>query len=324
MDFGIDSIRTAAKRLEGRVVRTPLLQSPQLDELAGARVLVKAECLQLTGAFKLRGALNKVLSLAPDEVARGVATYSAGNHGQAVAAAARLNGCPAVVVLPRTAPAIKVENCRWWGAETVLYDPRTQDRAEVLDRILQERGMTLVHPFDDHAVMAGQGTVGLEIMEDLHRDGRTADAVVVSCSGGGLASGVVEAVRATSPRTECCFVEPRGFDKMARSLRSGTPQAHRSVPHTVMDAIAGPVVGARPLAVLHRHHATGLTVDDDQALAAVAAAFRTLKVVLEPGGAAALAAVLSRQADFAGKTVVVIASGGNVDPAVYTRALADT
>ncbi|MYX61915.1 pyridoxal-phosphate dependent enzyme [Streptomyces sp. SID8382] len=321
--FGIDAIHEAARRLTGHVVRTPLLNSPMLDELVGARVLVKAECLQLTGSFKVRGALNALLTLDEDARRAGIVAYSAGNHGQGVAAAARLAGCPAVIVMPNSAPRIKVDNCRWWGAETVLYDPRTEDREEVARKILQMRGMTLVPPFDDPGVMAGQGTVGLEIAEQARELGLTPDTVLVNCSGGGLASGVLTALNDAFPGLANHIVEPAGFDKMARSLAAGRVCANPHPSGGLMDALAGPVAGARPLAVLRHYDVTGLTVTDEEALAAMGAAHRFLKIVVEPGGAASLAAVVSGKADVRDEVVVLVASGGNVDPEVYRRALAD-
>ncbi|GAA0666874.1 threonine/serine dehydratase [Streptomyces malaysiensis subsp. malaysiensis] len=321
--FGIDAIHEAARRLTGHVVRTPLLNSPMLDELVGARVLVKAECLQLTGSFKVRGALNALLTLDEDVRRAGIVAYSAGNHGQGVAAAARLAGCPAVIVMPNSAPRIKVDNCRWWGAETVLYDPRTEDREEVARKILQMRGMTLVPPFDDPGVMAGQGTVGLEIAEQARELGLTPDTVLVNCSGGGLASGVLTALNDAFPGLANHIVEPAGFDKMARSLAAGRVCANPHPSGGLMDALAGPVAGARPLAVLRHYDVTGLTVTDEEALAAMGAAHRFLKIVVEPGGAASLAAVVSGKADVRDEVVVLVASGGNVDPEVYRRALAD-
>ncbi|MER7874493.1 MULTISPECIES: threonine ammonia-lyase [Streptomyces violaceusniger group] len=321
--FGIDAIHEAARRLTGHVVRTPLLNSPMLDELVGARVLVKAECLQLTGSFKVRGALNALLTLDEDARRAGIVAYSAGNHGQGVAAAARLAGCPAVIVMPNSAPRIKVDNCRWWGAETVLYDPRTEDREEVARKILQMRGMTLVPPFDDPGVMAGQGTVGLEIAEQARELGLTPDTVLVNCSGGGLASGVLTALNDAFPGLANHIVEPAGFDKMARSLAAGRVCANPQPSGGLMDALAGPVAGARPLAVLRHYDVTGLTVTDEEALVAMGAAHRFLKIVVEPGGAASLAAVVSGKADVRDEVVVLVASGGNVDPEVYRRALAD-
>lgn len=321
-DFGMADIHRAAQQLEGRIVRTPVLGSPMLDDAAGCRVLVKAEALQRTGSFKFRGALNAVLALDPAARERGVITYSAGNHGHAVAAAAREVGCPAVIVLPNTAPENKVWNCRWWGAETVFYDPATQDREVVCDRITEARGLVLVPPFDDVDVMGGQGTAGLEFAEQLERLDVRPDAFLVCCSGGGLASGAGTAMKARFPETACYVVEPAGLDKMARSIASGVPQARPAHPATIMDGIAGPLAGTRPLAVLRRLGAEGLTVTDNEALTAMAMAFRFLKIVLEPGGAAALAATLSMRERFAGQTVAVIGTGGNVDATVFARALA--
>lgn len=321
MNFDIGDIREAADRIGRHIVRTPLLNTPMLDEAAGCSVFVKAEPLQLTGSFKVRGALNKILSLNAQSLARGVVTYSAGNHGQGLAAGAKLVGCPAVIVLPKTAPAIKIDSCRWWGAEIVLYDPQTQDRAEVAAEIVEQCGMTFVSPFDDFDVMAGQGTAGLEICEQMVERDLHLDAVVVNCSGGGLSSGVITAVRNQFPRAECYIVEPEGFEKMARSFASGSPEKNATVPNTIMDAISGPVAGTKPLSVLLRHPVRGVSVNDDEALSAVATAFRVLKLVVEPGGAAGLAAVLTKKMNLAGKNVAVLCSGGNVDPAVYARAL---
>jgi threonine dehydratase len=319
----MENIETAVRRIAGRAVRTPVLTSPMLDEAANCRVFVKAESLQRTGSFKFRGALNKLLALDSAVRQRGIITYSAGNHGHAVAAAAREVGCPAVIVLPNTAPVVKVRNCQWWGAEIVFYDPTVQDREEVARGIAEPRGLVLVPPFDDFDVMGGQGTVGLEFAEQLAQHDVRPDAFLVCCSGGGLASGASTAMTAHFPGLACHVVEPVGLDKMARSLISGVPQAKPGAPTTIMDGIAGPMAGARPLAVLRVLGATGLAVTDADALAAMAAAFRFLKLVLEPGGAAALAAVLAHRERFAGKTLAVVCTGGNVDEAMFARALAD-
>ena len=321
MDFGIDSIRAAAERIEGRVRRTPLLSSPMLDELAGARVLVKAESLQLTGSFKIRGALNVLLTLTEEERRAGVLAFSTGNHGQAVAAAAHLTGARATVVMPADAPRIKVEGVRWWGGEVVFYDPATQDREVVGRDLVAERGLTLVHPYDDVRTMSGQGTAGLEIVDQLREGDLSPDAVVLPCSGGGLSSGVIEAVRATHPGVTPFVVEREGYPKMARSLASGRVESVPAVP-VFLDAIGSPTVGEHTLAALSRHPVQPLTVTDDQARVAMREAFRTLKLVLEPGGSAALAAVLAQRERFTGQTVVVIGSGGNVDASVYAEVLA--
>lgn len=319
MDFGIDTIRAAAERIGGRVRRTPLLASPMLDEAAGARVLVKAEALQLTGSFKIRGALNVLLSLTDEEREAGVLAFSTGNHGQAVAASARMTGSTATIVMPQDAPRIKVDGCRWWGAEVVFYDPATQDREVVGHDLVSERGLTLVHPYDDVRTMSGQGTVGLEIVDQLHEGGHSPDAIVLPCSGGGLASGVIEAVR--SDLDVAPFVVERdGYPKMAMSLASGEVEKVPAVP-VFLDAIGSPTVGHHTLAALSTHPVTPLEVTDEQARTAMREAFRTLKLVVEPGGSAALGAVLAQRDRFAGQTVVVVASGGNVDASVYAEVL---
>jgi threonine dehydratase len=319
--FGIEEVRAAADRIAPHVRRTPVLASPVLDAAVGARVLVKAEPLQVTGSFKARGALNKVLGLGRDAMGEGLIGYSAGNHAAAVAAAGRVVGRPAVVVVPSTAPRAKIENCRAWGAEVVLYDPATEDRDDVTAAIRGGRDLTLVPPFDDEAVMAGAGTVGLELAEQLATQDAVPDAVVVGCSGGGLAAGALTALRHSFPDVAAYVVEPRGLDKMARSLAAGEVCRNPVGRTTLMDGIGGPVAGARPLRVLAELGVTPLTVDDEDALRAVAATYRHLKIVAEPAGAAALAAVVTHPDLFAGRTVAVVCSGGNVDPAVFATAL---
>ena len=274
--FSIETIRRAADRISGHVVRTPLLSSPMLDKAADARVWVKPEALQLTGSFKIRGALNKVLGLSEQDRKNGIAAYSAGNHASAVAAAASIVGCPAAIVVPNNAPRIKVENCRWWGAEVIFYDPATEDRAEITQAVADQREMTIISPFDDHEIMAGAGTTGLELAEQLSAAGRTPDAVVVNCSGGGLASGVIEAMAHYFPGFEKYIVEPQGYDKMAQSLATGEVRHNPADRHTIMDGISGPDAGKLPLAVLLRHGVKGLTVDDDEALAAVSTAYHNV------------------------------------------------
>lgn len=317
----ISHIHRAAERIRGHVIRTPLLESAMLSEVAGCRVFVKAEPLQKTGSFKIRGASNKIFSIPDEPRKRGVVAFSSGNHGQGVAAAAAISHCPAVIVMPKDAPAIKVESCRWWGAEVVLFDRAKDDREAIGRTIERERGMTLVPPFDDAEVMAGQGTMGLEIAEQMREAGATPDAVLVTCSGGGLASGVTTAIKDVFPETECYTVEPAGFDKMARSLSTGEPQTNPRLTGSIMDALMAVAPGRLTLANLKHNGVHGLSVSDEEALHAMAVAFRTLKLVVEPGGAAALAALLARKIDASGRTVVVVCSGGNVDPAMFARAL---
>lgn len=322
-DFDVSRIREAAAALAPYVVRTPLLHSPVLDAALGCRLYVKAESLQTTGSFKLRGALNKVLALDAAARRQGVVTFSAGNHGQAVAAAAKLVGCPATIVLPKTAPQVKVDGCRWWGAQVVFYDPDSEDRRQVTQQIMDAQGLTLVHPFDDPHVMAGQGTAGLEVLQQLSELGVRPDAAVLNCSGGGLASGVLTALRDAHRDLVFHLTEIAGFEKWARSLASGRPEENKPVARTILDGINGPSVGAQPLAVVLAQGRVGtFSVTDEEALQAMRAAFDHLKLVLEPAGAASLAAVHKHRDAFRGQAVVVVASGGNVDAAVFRRALA--
>lgn len=319
--FGISDIRRAAEFLSGHIVQTPLLASPMLDAMAGCKVFVKAECLQTTGSFKFRGALNKILSLSNEERRNGVIAFSAGNHGQGLAAAAKIVGCPSVIIMPTGAAQIKVENCRWWGAEVVFYDPEKEDRQDVTRQIAEKRGMTLIHPFDDYQIIAGQGTVGLEICDQMSQINLRPDAVIVNCSGGGLSSGVSIAIKDAYPDASLCLTEIAGFEKWRRSLSSGQPEKSEPVAKTVMDGINGPLVGTKPLAILLQQDVRCFSVADEEALSAVSLAFRYLKIVVEPAGAASLAALLRNKSEFSGKTVVVVCSGGNVDPAVFVRAL---
>lgn len=317
----MDKVAEAAARLKGKVVRTPVLRSPMLDREAGCQVLVKAESLQRTGAFKFRGALNKLLTLPPDARARGIVAFSSGNHGHAVSAAAAEVGCPATIVLPHDAARIKIENCRWWGAEIVLYDPDREDREEVGQRVAGPRGSVVVPPFDDHDIIAGQATCGVEFGEQLDELGVRPDAMLVQCSGGGLSSGVLAAMVDRFRTVEPLIVEPEGLDKMARSLAAGHPLPRPAGPKTFMDGLSGPIAGARTFEILRACKAKGLTVTDDEVRSAMALAFRVLKLVLEPAGAATLAALLRNRERFAGRTVALVCSGGNVDTDVFVQAL---
>ncbi len=292
-----------------------------LDSLVGATVYVKAECLQKTGSFKLRGALFKMLSLTPPQRECGVITYSAGNHGQAVSAAAKLLGCKAVIVMPIGSPTIKIDSCRWWGAEVVLYDKDTQDREEVARGIIEQRNLTFIAPFDDAHVMAGQGTVGLEIADQLRAIGKQPDALILGSSGGGLASGVSAALQHEFADLKLFLTEAEGYTKWQASLKSGVPEKLKTLPKTVLDGIAGPSVGRLPFEYLvsKQPHCTVATPHD--AYVAMCAAFRYLKIVVEPGGAAALGVLIKERKSFAGQTVVVVCSGGNVDPDVFASAL---
>ena len=314
----IEDVRAAAKRLEGVARRTPILSAPQIDEMAGRRVLVKAECLQRTGSFKFRGAWSRVSALGDDELRRGVLGYSSGNHAQAVALSARLRGGPAVIVMPKDAPRAKIEATRGYGAEVVLYDRENEAREKIGAGIAAERGLTVIPPYDDPHVIAGQGTCGLEIAAEA---GVSRADVLVCCGGGGLSSGIALALEAEAPGLRVRPAEPSGFDDFARSLARGERVANDRLGGSVQDAILTPTPGALTFPVAERLFGPGLSVTDDEALEAVALAWRWLRVVLEPGGACALAAALFRRDAIQGDAVIVTASGGNVDRHVFDRAL---
>ena len=308
-------IEAAAERLKGHARRTPLLSSPFLDDLAGRRVLVKAECLQHTGSFKFRGAWNAVSALKPP----GVIAYSSGNHAQGVALAARLHGIAAVIIMPADAPANKIDNTRALGAEVVLYDRATEDRDAIGARLAAERGLTLIKPFDMAEVIAGQGTTGLEIAEQAAEAGVTAGDVLVCCGGGGLTSGIALALERRAPAFIVRPVEPEGFDDTLRSLETGQIQRNARLSGSICDAIVTPQPGEVTWPILRRLCGPGLAVSEDEALRAMALAHDRLKIVLEPGGAVALAAALFRPGS---GPVIAVASGGNVDRAMMARALA--
>jgi threonine dehydratase len=314
-------IAAAAARLNGVTARTPLLEAALLNEVAGVRVLVKAEMLQKTGAFKLRGAWNRLSQLSDDEKSRGVLCYSSGNHAQAVAASAIVAGTTATVVMPSTAPTVKAARCRAFGATVVLHDGDRPSMVARATEMATAEGRVLVPPFDDPDVIAGQGTVGLEIAEDMIARDLKPDAVVIPCGGGGLAAGVCLAIREHFPDAALYGVEPAGFDDTKRSLEAGTRVANEPGAHTLCDALMVPEPGALTFAINARLLTGVVTVTDAEVRRAMAVGFEHLKIVAEPGGAAALAAVLAGNLDLAGQTVVVVASGGNVDPAVFADAI---
>jgi len=319
--MNIEMIRAAAERLKDHARRTPLLTSPFLDEIAGRRVIVKPECLQHTGSFKYRGARNALAALDPATRARGVIAFSSGNHAQGVALAAREFTVPAVIVMPSDAPALKIANTRGLGAEVVLYDRAGEDRDEIGARLAAERGLTLVKPFDEPQVIAGQGTVGLEIAEQAAELGVSGAQVLIPCGGGGLTSGVALALEAQAPGMTAHTVEPEGFDDVKRSLATGSIQTNTRLSGSLCDAIITPAPGQLTFPHMARLCGPGLTVSEDDALRAMAAAFTRLKVVIEPGGAVALAAALFGSDQVDADTVIVVASGGNVDAPVFRDAL---
>jgi threonine dehydratase len=302
----------SARRIQGQIERTPLIES----EVGGARVWLKCECLQTGGAFKLRGATNRLLQLSPEERQRGVVAFSSGNHARGVAIAARRLGIRAVIVMPADAPEVKIEGTRGEGAEIVFYDRRTESREEIAARIAAETGATVVPSFDDAMIVAGQGTAGLEIVEQL---GRSPSRILIPCGGGGLASGIALAV----PEAEIVIVEPEGWDDMARSLEGGEiVSVEPGAPNTFCDAIMTPRVSPITYGVLRDREAKALSVSDDEVADAIRFAWARHGLIVEPGAAVGLAALLAGKIPPAEDTVVVL-SGGNVDPALHNRIIAE-
>lgn len=317
--MNLDMIEAAAARMAGHVRLTPLLNAPLLDRLVGRRVFVKAECLQITGSFKARGGWSAVSALSPDACKRGVIAYSSGNHAQGVAYAAAAHGAPCVILMPSDAPGVKIANTRAYGAEVVLYDRATEDRDAIGARLSAERGLTLVKPYDDPQVIAGQGTVGLELAAQAAEAGITQAPVFVCCGGGGLSSGIALALQARAPGLQVRTAEPEGFDDMARSLSTGRRQRNPALSGSICDAILTPSPGELTFPILGRLAGPGAVVSDAQALQAMALAFTHLRIVLEPGGAVALAAALF--GDDLPDTVIAVATGGNVDPVTFASTL---
>ncbi len=317
-----DDIDAAAEVLKAYAVRTPLLSSPSLDALTGARVFLKAEVLQRTGSFKFRGAFNKISTIPSSQRAAGVVAFSSGNHAQGVAAAAQIFGMPATIVMPADAPASKIARTKGYGAEVVLYDRDKEDRDAIARGIAATRGATVVPPYDDPKIVAGQGTVGREIAQDLAALGIRPDIVIAPASGGGLVAGVATAIKAKFPDAAIWSAEPDGFDDHARSLSAGHRMPHRAEGRTICDALMASIPGEITFAINERLLAGGVTATDDEVGKAVAWLFRDLKLVVEPGGAVALAALLAGRIDARGKTVAVVLSGGNVDAEMFARLIA--
>ncbi|MEP0153311.1 threonine/serine dehydratase [Pseudophaeobacter sp.] len=317
-----EMIQAAAQRLQGHARVTPLLGSPFLDDIAGRRVLVKAECLQHTGSFKFRGGWAAISALTQAERARGVLAYSSGNHAQGVAAAAKAHGVAAVILMPADAPNLKIESTRALGAEVVLYDRvGGEDRSAIGQALAQERGLTLIKPYDEPEVIAGQGSVGLEIAAQAEEEGITQADVLVCCGGGGLTSGVALALEATAPGLKVRPVEPQGFDDVTRSLHSGDIQSNAEISGSICDAILTPAPGVLTFPILQRLCGPGIVVTEEEALRAMAMAFLRLKIVIEPGGAVALAAALFHPDEIKGEAVIAVATGGNVDAELFRQAI---
>ena len=315
-------IEAAAKRLAGIAVRTPLINAPVLDDAIGARVFLKAETLQRTGSFKFRGAYNKISSIPLERRAAGVVAYSSGNHAQGVAAAARLLGMRATIVMPADAPKAKRERTLALGAEVVPYDRNSEDRAAIATKIVTERDATLVPPYDDPLIIAGQGTIGAEIVEDLARLSLKPEIVVVGASGGGLAAGISIGVKARVPSAKFYVVEPDGFDDTLRSFASGKREANARMSGTICDALMSNTPGELTFPINRELIGQGTTVSDAEVAQAVRYAFNELKLVVEPGGAIGLAALLAGKLSVKGKVVVGILSGGNVDVDMFARLIA--
>ena len=312
-------VAAAAKRLAGVAVRTPLINAPVLDERLGARVFLKAETLQRTGSFKFRGAYNKISSIPPQKRAAGVVAYSSGNHAQGVAAAAKLLGIPATIVMPRDAPQAKRRRTEALGAEVVAYDRDTEDRAAIGARIAAERGATLVPPYDDPLIIAGQGTIGAEIVEDLRWLSLKPQVVIIGVSGGGLAAGTALGIKAKVPSAEIYAAEPEGFDDTLRSFASGQRESNAHMSGSICDALMSATPGELTFPINRELIGKGMTVSDDEVGRAVRYAFEELKLVVEPGGAIGLATLLAGKLDVAGKVVATVLSGANVDAELFAR-----
>ncbi len=317
-------IEAAAARLAGHAVETPLLESPALNERLGLRVLVKAETLQRVGAFKFRGAYNRLSQIAPADRRRGVVAFSSGNHAQGVALAARLLNMPAVIVMPADAPSVKVEATRGYGAEVVFFDRLTESREAIAARLAAERGAVIVPAFDDPDIIAGQGTAGLEMVRQARALGAEMDLVIGPIGGGGLMAGVALAIQTLSPRTLAVGVEPELYDDARRSLASGRRETLAPTVRTLCDSLESPSTGELTFPVLRDRLSAIATVSDPEVAEAMRCAFSTLKLVVEPGGSVGLAALLAGKVGQAapGACVGLVLSGGNVDPVLFTRVLA--
>jgi threonine dehydratase len=315
--IGIRDVEGAAARLDGVAVRTPLIRSAELDAETGGTVFIKPECLQVTGSFKIRGAYNFLSQLSPEEAQRGVVAFSSGNHAQGVAAAGSMLGIRTAIVMPEDAPRAKLENTRRLGGEVITYDRYTGDREAIAREIATERGSVVVPSYDHDDIIAGQGTVGLEIADQCAELDIEPHRVLVCCGGGGLISGSATALKDRFPGVSMHSVEPQDFDDTARSLVSGKRERIADGARSVCDALQAHSPGELTFAIMRRLLDEGLTVSDDEVREAMRFAFRYLKLVVEPGGAVALAAALTSKVAMRGRTTVVVISGGNVDRDLY-------
>ena len=321
MTITLNDIQRAYQRIEGKIARTPLLNSPRLDAIADRKLWIKAEPLQVTGSFKFRGACSAISALPNETLKHGVVAYSSGNHAQGVALAAKVFGTQATIIMPHDAPANKVANTKAYGATVVHYERGVESREAIGERLAQAHGLHLIKPYDDANVIAGQGTVGLELAEQMTDVGARATALLCCCGGGGLTSGIAVALSELRPEIRVHTAEPEGFDDTARSLALGERVSNPTEQGSICDAIVTPTPGELTFPLLQKHAGAGFAVSDDSVLAAMKTAFDTLKVVVEPGGAVALAAALDPQNLPDEKELIVILSGGNVDQALFQQAL---
>ncbi|MGI9481902.1 MAG: threonine ammonia-lyase [Hyphomicrobiales bacterium] len=314
-----EDVKSAAIQIMGKAVRTPMLESAALNAHTGGRVLIKPECLQRTGSFKFRGAYNRISRLGREAREGGVVAYSSGNHAQGVAAAAQLRGLPAMIVMPEDTPSIKVNNTRNYGAEVVFYDRQNEDREAIGQAIANERGAVLVPPYDDPFIIAGQGTAGFELAQDIAARGIKPESLLASASGGGLLAGISLAFSALLPETKLYSMEPEGFDDHKRSFASGVREKNELRGGSICDSLLSERPGELTFAITQKRVTGGLSVSEDEVRAAVRYAFETLKLVVEPGGAVALAAVLARKIECADRTTAIVLSGGNVDGGLFAE-----
>jgi threonine dehydratase len=317
----IADIEAAAERLSGHALRTPVLESERINNQLGCRLLIKAECLQRTGSFKFRGAFNMIFGLDDSEKENGVVAFSSGNHAQGVAAAAKILGIKATIVMPEDAPQIKIDNTRGDGAEVVLYNRADGNRVAIAEKIISETGATLVPPYDAPEIMAGQGTLGLELYEQARKQDLTLDVVLGPCSGGGMIGGTAIAFKDRSPDTEIYSVEPEGYDDTALSLAAGKRIEITPDTPSICDALLLEIPGELTFSSNKKLLSGGLVVSEAETAQAMKTAFQEYKVVVEPGGAVALAAVLAGKIDPKGKTIGVICTGGNVDSETFRKVL---
>lgn len=319
--MNFDMILAANARLSGKKRITPLLNSPFIDELVGRRTYIKAECLQHSGSFKFRGSFSAISALKSEEQQKGIIAYSSGNHAQGIAMAATMHNIKSTVIMPKDAPKIKIENTRKLGAEVILYDRYTESRERIGEKLQKKFGAALIKPFDDPNVIAGQGTAGLEITEQAKELGIEEADLLVCCGGGGLTSGIALACSEQAKNFKVHPVEPHGYDDVARSLISGKREKNENNSNSLCDAIVTPSPGILTFPILKNYCHSGLVVSEDEVLKAMKIAFERLKIVIEPGGAVALAAALYHSDLLDSKTIVVVASGGNVDPETFAKAL---